>query len=210
MSFGSARWGLEKQVSCQMPWWHSCEKLWEGRWQNLRTGLKFNHQLKSDKSSTHSKAISRHDLNSVDWALNLRQLILASSHRSTCLLSGRGWSPILCENCNHKQCTTAHNISFLPFLVLQSSQQYLSHVKTKPTKWHARPAKTQIGLGMCPVWSESSLSAWRKLGSLATHWAHSEDSDQTGWMPRLIWVISGGTCHFVCFVMTRLLSVHQG
>ena len=25
------------------------------------------------------------------------------------------------------------------------------------------------------VWSESSLSAWRKLGSLATHWVHSED-----------------------------------
>ena len=31
-----------------------------------------------------------------------------------------------------------------------------------------------------PVWSESSLSAWRQLGSLATHWAHSEDSDQPG------------------------------
>ena len=42
-----------------------------------------------------------------------------------------------------------------------------------------RPAKTQLSLGIRPVWSESSLSAWRKLGSLATHWAHSEDSDQT-------------------------------
>ena len=31
-----------------------------------------------------------------------------------------------------------------------------------------------------PVWSETSLSAWRNLGSLATQWAHSEDSDQTG------------------------------
>ena len=30
-------------------------------------------------------------------------------------------------------------------------------------------AKTQISLGICPVWSESSLSTWRKLGSLATH-----------------------------------------
>ena len=38
-----------------------------------------------------------------------------------------------------------------------------------------RPAKTQISLGIHPVWSASSLSAWRKLGSLATHWAHSED-----------------------------------
>ena len=37
------------------------------------------------------------------------------------------------------------------------------------------PAKTQISLGIRPVWSESSLSAWRNLGSLATHWAHSDD-----------------------------------
>ena len=59
---------------------------------------------------------------------------------------------------------------------------------TKPTKWHVRQAKTQISLGIRPVWSESLLSAWRKLRSLATHWAHSEDSDQTGRMPRLIWV----------------------
>ena len=49
---------------------------------------------------------------------------------------------------------------------------WLNHLMTKPTKWHVHPAKTQISLGICPVWSESSLSAWRKLGSLATHWAH--------------------------------------
>ena len=56
-----------------------------------------------------------------------------------------------------------------------------------------RPAKTQISLDIRPVWSESSLSAWRKLGSLATHWAHSKDSDQTGRLPRLIWVFAGRT-----------------
>ena len=50
----------------------------------------------------------------------------------------------------------------------------MSRDMTKPTKW-VRPAKTQISLGIRPVWSESSLSAWRKLGSLATHWAHSDD-----------------------------------
>ena len=33
----------------------------------------------------------------------------------------------------------------------------LSHLMTKPTKWHVCPAKTQISLGICPVWSESSL-----------------------------------------------------
>ena len=56
-----------------------------------------------------------------------------------------------------------------------------------------RPAKAQISLGIRPVWSESLLTAWRKLGSLTTHWAHSEDSDQTGRRPRPIWVFAGRT-----------------
>ena len=51
---------------------------------------------------------------------------------------------------------------------------------------------------------QSSLSAWRNLGSLATHWAHSEDSDQTGWMPRLICVLAGRTGHIVGFLMMWL------
>ena len=51
----------------------------------------------------------------------------------------------------------------------------LSRLMTKTTKWHVHPAKTQISLGIRPVWAESSPSAWMKLGSLATHWAHSED-----------------------------------
>ena len=42
-----------------------------------------------------------------------------------------------------------------------------------------RPAKTQISLGIRLVWSESSLSAWTRLESLATHWTHSEDSGRT-------------------------------
>ena len=37
---------------------------------------------------------------------------------------------------------------------------------TKHTKWHVCPSKTQTSLGIRPVWSEFSLSAWRKLGSL--------------------------------------------
>ena len=45
---------------------------------------------------------------------------------------------------------------------------------TKPTKWYVRPAKTRISLGICPVWSEFLLSAWRKR-VLATHWVHSKD-----------------------------------
>ena len=34
--------------------------------------------------------------------------------------------------------------------------------------------------------------------------ADSEDLDQTGRMPRLIWVFAGRACHFVGFVMWRL------
>ena len=35
----------------------------------------------------------------------------------------------------------------------------------------------------------------RKLGSLATHWAHSEDSDQTGWICH----VAAHLCFSVCF-----------
>ena len=74
----------------------------------------------------------------------------------------------------------------------------------KTNKMTVRKAKTQISLGIRPVWSKSSLSAWRKFGSLVTHWAHSEDSGQTGRMPRLI-CLRWAHSHFVGFVMTRLI-----
>ena len=67
----------------------------------------------------------------------------------------------------------------------------LSHSTTKPTKWPVRPAKTQISLGIRPVWSESSLCHQR----VAKDWrflpADSEDSGESGRMPRLIWVFAG-------------------
>ena len=82
----------------------------------------------------------------------------------------------------------------------------VSCLMTKPTKWHVHPAKTQISLGILPVWSEP-LHTWRNLGSLATHWAQSENSDQTGWMLRLIWVFAGKQslcwfCHELAHVVT--------
>ena len=42
------------------------------------------------------------------------------------------------------------------------------------------PAKIQTSLGIRHVWSEFSLSAWRNIGTSATRWAHSEDSEQSG------------------------------
>ena len=82
-------------------------------------------------------------------------------------------------------------------------------VHDKPAKWHVRPAKTQISLGICPVWSESLLSTWRKLGSLATQWVHSKDSDQIGRMPSLIRVFAGCTCRFVALVMRWLMYIYM-
>ena len=70
----------------------------------------------------------------------------------------------------------------------------------KTNKMSVRPAKTQISLGIRPVWSESPLSAWRTLRSLATHWVHSDNSDQTGRMPRLIRVFAG--CTVTLFVLS--------
>ena len=65
------------------------------------------------------------------------------------------------------------------------------HVKTNNVT--VRPAKIQISLGIRPVWSESSLCAqWVAKDPSFLH-ADSEDFDQTGRMPRLIWVFAGRT-----------------
>ena len=81
-----------------------------------------------------------------------------------------------------------------------------------------RPAKTQINLGIPPVWSESSLcTQWVAEGPRFLH-ADSEDSDQTGRMPRLIWVFAGPTLtllvlscrgsywHFLCVLFQQTSS----
>ena len=66
------------------------------------------------------------------------------------------------------------------------------------------PAKTQFSMGIRPVWSESSLCAPWVAKDHNFLQANSEDSDQTGQMPRLIWVFAGHTYHFVGFVTMRL------
>ena len=74
--------------------------------------------------------------------------------------------------------------------------RHLSRLMTKPTKWHMRPAKTdqtgRIRLGIRPVWP-----SLRCPHEASLHWVHSEDSDQAGRMPMLIWVFTGRTDHFV-------------
>ena len=105
---------------------------------------------------------------------------------------------------------TCHFVSFVMLQLsyqcfLTSDCQDMSHLMTKPTKWPVCPAKTQISLGIRPVWYESSLcTKWVAKDPSFVH-ADSEDSDQTGQMARLIWVFAGGTCHFDGFVKRRLI-----
>ena len=53
----------------------------------------------------------------------------------------------------------------------------------------------QTGQGIRPVWSETSQAARRNLGFLATHWAHIEDSGQTG---RTTDIVNNGKTDISC------------
>ena len=71
----------------------------------------------------------------------------------------------------------------------------LSCSMTKTTKWLVRPAKTKISLGIRPVWTVFAV-CMKKHWPLTTYWAQ---------MPTLIWVFTGRICHFVGFVVWRLI-----
>ena len=74
----------------------------------------------------------------------------------------------------------------------------LSCNMTKPTKWVCIQRRHPS------VWSESSLSAWRNIGSLATHRVHSEDwSDWADAQADLS--LGWAHTHFVGFIMSQLL-----
>ena len=60
-----------------------------------------------------------------------------------------------------------------------------------------RPAKTQISLGIRPIWSESSLCIQWVAKDPSFLSVDSKDSDQTRRMHGLIWVFAERTVHFV-------------
>ena len=77
---------------------------------------------------------------------------------------------------------------------------------TKPTKWHVRPAKTQIRLGFQ---SDQSLRCPHEetLGpQLPTE--RTANTEQTGRVPRLIWVFAWHTGYFVGFVIGRHIPIN--
>ena len=85
----------------------------------------------------------------------------------------------------------------------ESSFLDLSRCMTKPTKWHVRPASLRS------VWtftqSDQSFPCTQCVDKdqKLLH-EDSQGSDQTWWMPRLIWVFAGCTGNFVGFVMWQL------
>ena len=90
------------------------------------------------------------------------------------------------------------------------AQHYIEPQYPKTTFKHVHPTKTQISLRIRAVWSESSLSAFRKIVSLTIENAPSEDSDQTAQMRRLIWIFAGRTFTKARFLTLRFIfSVFQ-
>ena len=73
---------------------------------------------------------------------------------------------------------------------------------TKSTKWYVLSKKSdQLGhlsslISLCCL-HEERLGPYLPL-------QHPAKTDQTGWMPQLIWVFAGRTSHFVSFVMQQL------
>ena len=66
-----------------------------------------------------------------------------------------------------------------------------------PSEDSDQPGHPLSLIRLCPQWLGKDPSFLH---------ADREDTDQTGRMPRLIWVFNGRTDHFVCFVMRRLIS----
>ena len=79
----------------------------------------------------------------------------------------------------------------------------MSCLMTKPTKWLCAQRRLRSAWASAQSDQSSLCTQWVAKDPSFLH-ADSKDSDQTGRMPRLIWVFAGRTCHFVGFVMRRL------
>ena len=83
---------------------------------------------------------------------------------------------------------------------------HMSRSMTKPTKWLSAQRRLRSAWVFAQSVQSSLCAQWVAKDQSFLH-AHSEASDQTGWMPRLIWVFPGRRCHFVGFVMRWLTYV---
>ena len=92
-------------------------------------------------------------------------------------------------------------LAFCSYVIMNSQTPILGWYYSSKTYIHAiwinffneLLRKTQISLGIRPVWSESLLCAQMVAKGSVLLQADSGDSDQTGRMRRLIWVFAGRT-----------------
>ena len=87
------------------------------------------------------------------------------------------------------------------------SGELISQCMTKLTMRLVQPAKTQISLPICTVWSESLLISCAFYSLPAIHRGMNKNLCHTGWMNRLIWVFAGHTGLIVGFVVCWLKSI---
>ena len=91
-------------------------------------------------------------------------------------------------------------VCFLAYIIVYKFVTYMWTTTWQNQQNECAPSEDSDQTGNAAQSDRSLLSAWRKLGSLATHWAHREDFDQTGRMPRLICVFAG------CIAILLVLS----
>ena len=162
---------------------------WDTSWQNQQNG--YAHNEDSDQPGRISAQADQ----SLCCAFFMRTA-------KTLIRLGRcpGWS----ETSLGTHCWFCHEVAhwFIHLCLILTCNNYCLYKEVismsavlQRLKWAASWQIQQNG--MCaqrrlrPAWAspqsdQSSLSAWTNLRSLNTKWAHSEDSDQTGWMPRLL------------------------
>ena len=71
----------------------------------------------------------------------------------------------------------------------------MSRSTTKPTKYMCAQRRLRSAWASAQFDRSSLCTLWLAKDPMILH-ADSEDSDQTGQVPRLIWVFAGRTCHF--------------
>ena len=103
----------------------------------------------------------------------------------------KNWAMVGPESAHSLQIITNTNIQQIIHLYIIHTQQNEQH-RDKTNKVTVRSAKTQINLGIRPVWSVFALRM-KKVWVLGYPLSAQRRSDQTGWMPRLIWVFAWRT-----------------
>ena len=128
------------------------------------------------------------------WGFTAQSVLLRSCWASQLIYSHCSWAVL--GLLSGEPVLSAHTFASnwqLPFLNQRKGgngcSNYLSRLMTKWLYTQQRLRSTWASTQS----DQSSMSAWRKLGSLPTHWAHSEDSDQTGRTVILLVLSWGGS-----------------